>query len=403
MTEGNSWQGLWPLWTTPDVLREQYWPADTFDAMKEFRRYIGCLLFVGWHSGCLPQPEPLPPQSSTPQAKSGESSSYPKPAPDDLQPDALSRTSELAEDEERSGVDQVSEDAQHCIGREFTQSGDVGWDNFQHYILTKFSPYHRARDRLLTVGGSTRLHAKFTYGMLHVDLSHELVDVYVDTCREVLEKVTTLRTDTDGVAEAEFHADHLTAGIYQVYFHVLGDNSLATAHVQISTAGTPLVVFDVDGTLTSSDPQIVKDVLPVSADPKPRPNGPDVTRFWIARGHAIAYLTGRPYELIPATRRWLEKFNAGLGTLHGAQSFVQSLPVNTEEFKYQQIKRWADMGFEIVVAYGNTASDVAAYRRHEIERIYIIGKHRGGAGTVHLGHDFVGHLEELHVQGSIDR
>jgi hypothetical protein len=58
--------------------------------------------------------------------------------------------------------------------------------------------------------------------------------------------------------------------------------------------GTPVVVFDVDGTLTTGNTQLFRQLLFPKYLAKARPCAVEMTWAWSARGYGCIYITGRP-------------------------------------------------------------------------------------------------------------
>ena len=85
-------------------------------------------------------------------------------------------------------------------------------------------------------------------------------------------------TDGDGRLSVSLNESmpSMPSGTYPLRFQVKGDASLAESTLRVSPKGTHLVVFDIDGTLTTTDEEIMKDfeaelLGPLSKGYTPRP------------------------------------------------------------------------------------------------------------------------------------
>jgi len=110
-------------------------------------------------------------------------------------------------------------------------------------------------------------------------------------------------------------------------------------------------------------------------------------------------LSARHYLMNNLTRKWLYDNGFVPGTLKVTQSFFQTLPKHSQvgQYKTGELHGVKNAGLLITRAYGNTETDVFAYRNIGIkdERIFIMGKFSGSFGVVGLGPDFTAHYKEL--------
>jgi phosphatidate phosphatase APP1 len=252
-------------------------------------------------------------------------------------------------------------------------------------------PEHAAQDVLVVEGAAVVLEGKLAYGKASKDLEDEPVRVRLDTCAgwEVAGE-----GDTDGDGRVRVVLERPPpAGTYALRFEVAGDGSFAAATLFVRPRGTHLVVTDLDGTMTTSDEELVKDVeadlfrplLGGDYVPALYPAGPALTAAHTARGTLMVYLTGRPYWLTKLTREWVAASGFARGVLHTTDSNAEALTRESGvgDYKKAFLQRLLRAGFVVDAAYGNAATDVYAYSGAGLppERTWIIGPHGGERGT----------------------
>jgi phosphatidate phosphatase PAH1 len=182
--------------------------------------------------------------------------------------------------------------------------------------------------------------------------------------------------------------------VYAVRLVAEGDASAAEARLWVLPRGTHVTIFDIDGTLTTKDEEIVKNVkadlfFPILRRgyiPEAYPGAAQLTKAQAARGYVIVYLTGRPYWLQNTTRMWLEgPLGFARGVLHVTDSNEEAIPneKGVGAFKLKFLKKLVEEGFLLDVAYGNARTDIFAYLKAGLapESVWIIGQHTGVDGT----------------------
>jgi phosphatidate phosphatase PAH1 len=179
-----------------------------------------------------------------------------------------------------------------------------------------------------------------------------------------------------------------------VRLEVMGDETVAPGRLWILPAGTHLAISDIDGTLTTSDEELVQDVLtdlyqPILGGwdaPDAWPGGADLTHALADRGWVVVYLTGRPYWLTAKTRSWLSTGGFATGALHTTDSNGEALPTEggVGAFKLAWLQGLAAQGFLLDEAYGNATTDIYAYAGAGVPaaKSWIIGPNGGDGGTV---------------------
>ncbi|KAK2076228.1 hypothetical protein QBZ16_001160 [Prototheca wickerhamii] len=190
------------------------------------------------------------------------------------------------------------------------------------------------------------------------------------------------------------------------------DYSSAKGSLFMLQPGTKAVVFDLDGTITVGDSQVVTqftlDALGASTalnsklshkyDLRPRRHALHVVRAWAAKGYQPVYLSGRQGSYYNLTLAWLIKHRYPPGPIHLTRTHLPTLPVyfSVGMFKVKYIEQLRAKGVEVYAAYGNTPTDVKAYAAAGVakERTFIIGPHAGKGGTVKVP-NWTDHLPEV--------
>ncbi len=174
-------------------------------------------------------------------------------------------------------------------------------------------------------------------------------------------------------------------GVYDVRMQVLGDQSTVSSEVWVLPRGTHIAVTDIDGTLTASDAELFRQVLDGSHVPVAYPDAVALTTAHAERGHAVVYLTGRPYLLSQKSRDWLSDLGFASGLLRNTDSTSELLPTESGvgNFKKAFLTRLLDAGYLIDLAYGNASTDIYAYLGAGVPAsdVWIIGSNAGEQGT----------------------
>jgi phosphatidate phosphatase PAH1 len=264
---------------------------------------------------------------------------------------------------------------------------------------------HRRSRAVAALGEPAHVAQKFAYGLLSKDLEDEPVRVFLDTC-DGWKAVAEATTDDDGRVSVALDP-RLAPGVHRLRFVVSGDGSSAEAAVWMKPRGTRLAVFDIDGTLTVSDREVVKDVEAdlfrplLTGDYVPRvyPGAADLTRALTEKGYVLLYLTGRPYWLARRTREWLAEAGFAPGVLRLTDRTRDFLPDRrgVGEFKRRYLASLAAAGFVLELAHGNAPTDVYAYLRAGIppQAVYIIGRHGGVDSTGDVGSSWEARVREV--------
>jgi hypothetical protein len=273
-----------------------------------------------------------------------------------------------------------------CTGRAFPAQTPGAFRHLASEVTALGSVEHAAEDALVAGAGPVVAGAKFQYSAIFKDLEDERVKVYLDDCAG-WQLVATPLTDSDGRISTSFGP--LAYGIHEVRYVVEGDASTAGATLWVLPPGTRVTVFDIDGTLTTSDFEIVHDFFDelVTGDyvPEAYPSASALTRAYRDIGMIGVYITGRPYWLTRVTRAWLRDLDFAPGPLFLARDNLEALPTEAGvgTFKRDLLVGLDQAGFELDSAQGNATTDIHAYLGAGIpaSMVWIIGPHAGEMGT----------------------
>ncbi len=191
-------------------------------------------------------------------------------------------------------------------------------------------------------------------------------------------------TDDNGLydfADSNFVAANGTA----VYAVLEGDSSCAAHYDYLWPSGTKFVVFDIDGTLTTSDNELLMQLTDESYTPMMMTAANTMVQAWAQKGYAVVYLTARPHLYRAETRAWLDQLGFPGGPVITANSGN-----DPQTYKTLWLNRMiTDFGWSAEAAYGNAVTDIGAYAAAGIptDVTFIIGPVGGQSGTVAIPND----------------
>jgi hypothetical protein len=248
-------------------------------------------------------------------------------------------------------------------------------------------PRHAMWDAIGAPGAKLVVRAKLQYARVAKALEHEDAHLWLAEC-DGWHDQGAAETDGDGVALLPV-ADTLAPGVYDAAVEVEGDASFTRGSVWVVPAGAHLVVYDIDGTLTTDDAQVVLQAVDGFFDetytPKAYPGAAALTQAHAKLGELGVYLTGRPPMLDQPTRAWLAAEGFAPGVVHVTEAASQALPTETGvgAFKTEFLRKLLRDGYQIDWAYGNATTDISAYLENGLApaNVFIIGKHGGESGT----------------------
>jgi phosphatidate phosphatase PAH1 len=233
-----------------------------------------------------------------------------------------------------------------------------GFRSFRHAMVTRLArPNHRGFDLIATSTDDQVLRGKLAYGVVDKSLEHEDVELFACVAG-TWQNVGTTRTDDEGHFALRLEgANRLPVGLRDIYGSVVGDRTGVHFLAYIAPSGSPLMVSDVDGTLTASETSFVKAVF-LGRSVSPQPGAAEALRLAEASGYQIVYMTARSERFTDATRAWLAANGFPRGPLRLAPSLITKPGAPTVAYKERALKSLT--GFD-VRALGNRKSDVSAY------------------------------------------
>lgn len=250
-------------------------------------------------------------------------------------------------------------------------------------------PAHSLSDAVAPLGGDARMTARFRYGRLGLELEDEGVGLWVrtgtdsDSCRDWAQ-LGRGRTDDEGRVQFDVPGDLFAEpGRYSVAAVVDGDGTRAEGALYVVGTGQPAVVFDIDGTLTTSDAELFQELF-TGSTPDMWPGASDVANLYADAGYLPVFLTGRPESWAGVSRAWLAEMGFPEGVVRTTDEKSQVLPTRSGvgAFKRAVLEDLQSRaGLRIVAAYGNAPTDICAYAEAGLppEQTFIVGPHAGEA------------------------
>jgi hypothetical protein len=250
----------------------------------------------------------------------------------------------------------------------------AAWRHDRSRLVAAFAPRHAASDVVAAPDAPLELRGKLAYGPASKDLEDEEVALWMTDRGCLATEIARGVTDDDG--RVAFTVPGRAAGTYQFWIAVLGDGSVAPGAVWVVSPAQRAVVFDVDGTLTTSDGELFEEL--VGAGPAEMfADAERVARHWADTGHLVVYVTGRPYLLQTSTRAWLDAHGLPPGPLFTPARLRDAVPRQggVGAYKTGVLRDLLAAGLDIARAYGNASTDVCAYAAAGIapDRTYIVG------------------------------
>jgi len=176
-----------------------------------------------------------------------------------------------------------------------------------------------------------------------------------------------------------------------VYAMLDADGSCAEHYTFLLPPGSKVVVTDIDATLTTSDGEVVLQAVDENHVPAMMAAADRLLQTWAMKGYTVVYLTARPNVLRNETRNWLRDLAFPIGPVITEPNFEAA-----EAFKTLWLRRMVnDFGWNIVAAYGNAQTDIAAYSNAAIPKAatFIVGPLAGTDGTMPIANsDFSAHI-----------
>ncbi len=177
-----------------------------------------------------------------------------------------------------------------------------------------------------------------------------------------------------------------------VYAMLEADGSCATHYDYLMPSGSKFVVVDIDGTLTTSDNELIMELTDESYVPMMMIAANTMAQAWAAKGYPIVYLTARDHVEDADTRSWLDM----LGFPKGPVITSNGGGAGADVYKTTWLQRMiTSFGWVPFAAYGNAATDITAYANVHLalDHTFIIGPEGGMGGTVAIpNNDYTQHI-----------
>ncbi|HTJ83709.1 MAG TPA: phosphatidylinositol transfer protein [Polyangiaceae bacterium] len=248
------------------------------------------------------------------------------------------------------------------------------------------SPTHRGRDMFYNPGDDIWVMGKLAYGLSDKDLEDEEVDIYLERdCGDAWEYVDTVLTTDDGDHETvEGVADtggrvyfevpkelDLGLGRHRFELVVAGDLTHVPVYVDIVPPRTPIIVSDVDGTLTSSESAEFGALL-TGTLPKANPGAAEVLTALADQGYRIMYVTARAEGLMTRTREFLDERGFPPGLVHTSLTPLGLTGDAAAKYKTGELAMLASHGLVPEWGFGNRDSDAQTYTSSDVEGDHCI-------------------------------
>ena len=268
-------------------------------------------------------------------------------------------------------------------------------------------PHYNGYDTIFMESENQFIEGNFEYGDVRLNVQKEDVSLYVWSYSDEnpiwkhLADVVTCDNDQDlydtndfcateskgGMIHYDIPAEQkLAVGLHLIKLFVKGDGNSITMYIRVKPDAEQLkmVVFDMDGTLTTSDSEITmaylneligKDV----AEMEMYPAAPEIATYYYQRGYQIVYVTARPYWLSEKSFDWLVFHKFPMGLMHTYEGAIPDGNFDAAAFKKGYLDSLVNKGSYFSFTYGNALTDIEAYKHigTTCDRIFIIGEHAG--------------------------
>jgi hypothetical protein len=247
------------------------------------------------------------------------------------------------------------------------------WGHSSSSAIASGFQTHRGRDQIVNPGDPVWIMGKLAYGITDKDLKDEEVDIWMlRDCGSTWEKIATTWTTEEGAHETVEGVEDtggwvyfqlpqiLGLGRHRFELVVAGDLTHTSVLVDVVDPGTPYVVTDVDGTLTTSETEefnalLQGEVSPANAD------APAVLGGLAAKGYRIYYLSARPEFLVDRTRDFVREHGFPPGLVRTTLNTTGATGAEAAAYKMAELAALAEDGILPGWAFGNTATDAEAF------------------------------------------
>lgn len=250
------------------------------------------------------------------------------------------------------------------------------WVHVSSSVIALQAPLHRGHDMFYGPNDEVWVMAKFAYGLIDKDLKDEDIDIYLDEgCAGTWTLLDTVRTTDSGGHHPTVEGVEDTGGwvYYKLpsnitlakgrhHFHLVvgGDLTSTDVTIDIVDPGAPLIVTDVDGTLTTSENEEFT-ALVSGALPDANPSAREVLSTLADKGYRIYYMSARPEFLVARTHDFVEARGFPPGLVRTTLNTTGALGSAAVGYKSGELAAIAARGLVPTYVFGNTESDAEAY------------------------------------------
>src|SRR5262249_46033441 len=146
--------------------------------------------------------------------------------------------------------------------------------------------------------------------------------------------------------------ERLRIGMRDLFVSVIGDRTGVGFLAYVAPRGSPLLVSDVDGTLTSSENAFLETIV-LGTEPDAHPGAARAYATTTAEGDQVVYVTARGNQYTTATRDWLAHKDFPRGPVRLSPSFITLPGADTVDYKTRTIGALEAAGLEVAVGVGN--------------------------------------------------
>ena len=190
----------------------------------------------------------------------------------------------------------------------------------------------------------------------------------------------------------------LSVGRHRIHWVVRGDDSRADTFIEVVEPGTPIILSDIDGTLTTSEWERAVDFL-LDTIPNVNDGAPQALHALVELGYRPMYLTARPEFLGNRTYEFIEARGLPPGIIHTSLSATGALGSTAVELKTGELDALATRGLVPSWVFGNTDSDAEAYENAGIapleQRIFFQFEDAFGGRTIQSYTELLPEFAEL--------
>ncbi len=257
--------------------------------------------------------------------------------------------------------------------------------------VTVKNAQHRGHDMFFTEDERVIATARFAYKTWFYSETYvvkQLVDIYLlEGCTRwrYIKSVYTNDDHAESVLvevpnkAGRVYADlgKLPIGRHRVHFVLRADGSSTDTMIEVTPReGLPIVVTDVDGTITRATAKnetrkelhnyVMNNMSELQPDADLR------LKELEKKGYIPMYLTTRPEQLSQRTKEFVAHYSLPPGIVHTQQNFWGDREEPSEQYKAREIKLIGKRGLRPVLALGNKENDAKAYATEVVRREGIV-------------------------------